>query len=158
MAERREIPVSYYVYEFSFPKKTILEEDGIRTDVSGVVFYVGKGTSASRMDSHFREAANGCECDKCDTIRLMWDAGLVVVRRIVFETLNEAEALDREKFLINAHMGPHLTNIMSTALLRQIWKMCQHLGLNPQDVNEELRRAWIRASNETKAKQVGSGE
>jgi hypothetical protein len=64
------------------------------------------------MDDHFREAAGGCECQKCQAIRSVWDAGLVVVRRIVFETIFESEALKQEKARIVLHSSPYLTNIV----------------------------------------------
>lgn len=146
MAESREIPPSYYVYEFSFPDGTVLDEDDGEVNLSGVVFYVGKGTLASRMDHHFREAASGCECDKCNAIRAIWDAGLVVVRRIVFETLDEVEALNHERFLINTHMGPYLTNVMGTSEMKQIWRHCKRLGINPQDAKEALLSGWLAIS------------
>lgn len=97
------IPKSYYVYEFSYPEEM--------PELAGIVFYVGKGTKSSRMDAHFVEAANGCDSEKCKAIRSIWDAGLVVVRRIVFETRSEDEALAEEKRRILLHQLSYLTNV-----------------------------------------------
>jgi len=47
--QRNTIPHSYFVYEFSYPEDM--------SEVADKVFYVGKGTSLSRMDGHLREAA-----------------------------------------------------------------------------------------------------
>lgn len=98
------IPKSHYVYEFSYP-------EGM-PELAGIVFYVGKGTSLHRMDSHLREAANGCDCEKCKAIRSVWDAGLVVVRRIVFESRSNSKTLNEEKRRILQHRSPYLTNVI----------------------------------------------
>src|SRR5262245_2196176 len=100
------IPKSYYVYEFSYP-------EGM-PELAGIVFYVGKGTGLHRMDKHLYEAANGCDCAKCKAIRSVWDAGLVVVRRIVFESRSESETLNEERKRIIQHQSPYLTNIVRT--------------------------------------------
>ena len=100
------IPISHYVYEFSYP-------EGM-PELAGIVFYVGKGTSLRRMDNHLKEAANGCDCAKCEAIRSVWDAGLVVVRRIVFESQSESKTLNEEKRRILQHRSPYLTNKIQT--------------------------------------------
>ena len=98
----RKIPPSYFVYEYSYPV-------GV-PELAGIVFYVGKATNATRLDSHFTEAASGCICAKCQAIRFIWDLGLVAVRRIVFESRSEVETLAVEKQRIAKHLSPHLTN------------------------------------------------
>ena len=42
----------------------------------------------------------------------MWDAGLVVVRRIVFESRSNSKTLNEEKRRILLHRSPHLTNVI----------------------------------------------
>src|SRR5579859_1561662 len=101
---RSIIPKSHYIYEFSYPAGML--------GWNSIVFYVGKGTSANRMDDHLREAANGCTCRKCQAITSIWEAGLVVVRRIVFETTDEQAALREEKARIISHRSRYLTNIV----------------------------------------------
>lgn len=91
---------TWYVYAYAFP--------------DGTVFYVGKGNHA-RIDDHEREARNGCDCDKCRIIRQIWESGHPVQKRIVFETLVEAEALVQERSLIERYTGPQLTNIHGNA-------------------------------------------
>lgn len=88
-------PKTWYVYTYAFP--------------GGSIFYIGKG-NGGRIDEHEREAQSGCECTKCQTIREIWASGHPVQKRIVYETLLEAEALEYEKTLIHQHAGPHLTN------------------------------------------------
>ena len=87
--QSNKIPNAYFVYEFSYP-------EGM-SEVADKVFYVGKGTSLSRMDGHLREAAKGCLCTKCEAIRSIWAAGLLVTRRIVFESRSESEVLNEER-------------------------------------------------------------
>lgn len=99
------------------------EQTPYRADIGGTVFYVGKGTSLFRMDNHFTEAASGCDCDKCGAIRSVWNAGLVVVRRIVFETTDEQEAMREEKARIAQHRSPYLTNVHGDCGTRRVAKV-----------------------------------
>lgn len=98
----RKVPRSHFVYEYSYPVDM--------PELAGIVFYVGKATNAVRLDAHLTEATSGCECIKCQAIRSIWDLELVVVRRIVFESRDEAEALVVEKHRIEMHISAHLTN------------------------------------------------
>ena len=104
---KRTVPQTHYVYEFSYP-------EGM-PELAGTVFYVGKGTTLQRMNNHLDEAAAGCDCRKCGAIRSIWDANLVVVRRIVYETLSNEDALREEQRRILLHRSPFLTNIQHTA-------------------------------------------
>lgn len=101
---RFKAPRSPYVYEFSYP-------EGMPGGLAGIVFYVGMGTNLSRMDNHFIEASHGCPCDRCNAIRSVWDAGLVVARRIVFESTDREEVRREEASRIVRHRSPYLTNI-----------------------------------------------
>lgn len=94
---KRTVPQASYVYEFSSP-------EGM-PECAGRVFYVGKGTSLQRMNNHLDEAATGCDCRKCEAIRSLWDSNLAVVRRIVFETLSEDDALQEEHRRILLHQS-----------------------------------------------------
>ncbi len=87
---------TWYVYTYALP--------------DGTVFYVGKGNHA-RIDAHEREARKGCDCEKCRIIRQIWESGHPIQKRIVLETLVEAEALVQERSLIDRYAGPQLTNI-----------------------------------------------
>lgn len=123
---KRAVPITHYVYEFSYP-------EGM-PELAGVIFYVGKGTSLQRMNNHLDEAASGCDCRKCEAICSIWDANLVVVRRIVFETLSEDDALQEEQRRILLHQSPFLTNI-------------QHVSKTPKPTrtkrgNEADRSLW----------------
>ncbi len=91
-------PTTYYVYTYAFP--------------DGTIFYIGKGTRG-RIDEHEREASYGCQCQKCEIIRSIWISGKPVQKRIIYETLDELDALEQELALIRSHAGPHLTNIKS---------------------------------------------
>ena len=93
--QRMHAPKTWYVYTYAFP--------------DGSIFYIGKGNQG-RIDEHEREAQDGCACAKCQTIREIWASGHPVQKRIVYETLLEAEALEHEKTLLHLHAGPHLTN------------------------------------------------
>lgn len=110
------IPKSHYIYEFSYPQH-------MPDFPGGTVFYVGKGTSLSRMDSHFTEATGGCDCDKCRAIRSVWNTGLAVARRIVFETTDEREAIREEKVRIARHLSPYLTNVQGGCGTRRVTKV-----------------------------------
>ncbi len=99
-----DIPKSHYVYEFAYPEEM--------PELAGIIFYVGKGTSLSRMDTHFQEAAReDCNCVKCGAIQAVWAADLIVVRRIVFESKNEIATLNEENRRILIHSSPYFTNI-----------------------------------------------
>lgn len=89
-------PQTYYVYTYAHP--------------DGTVFYVGKGTNG-RIADHEREARGGCRCRKCHVIREIWESGKPVQKRIVFETLNELEALEHEKTLIDLYACSQLANV-----------------------------------------------
>jgi DNA-binding XRE family transcriptional regulator len=97
----RRIPKAFYVYTFAYPA-------GMPN--AGAVFYVGKGTSLHRMDHHFKEAVGGCQCQKCQAIRSVWDTGLPVERRIIFDTVDEQGALQHEQESIARYQSEHLTN------------------------------------------------
>lgn len=137
---QRTVPITYYVYEFSYP-------EGM-PELAGIIFYVGKGTSIQRLNNHLKEAADGCECRKCEAIRSIWDANLPVVRRIVFETVSEDDALQEEQRRILLHRSPFLTNIQHTIEARKPTAMrkrnVQTVALHTQTVVSE-RDAQISA-------------
>jgi excisionase family DNA binding protein len=89
-------PQTYYVYTLAYP--------------DGNIFYVGKGTSG-RIADHEREAKKGCGCHKCHVIREIWASGKPVQKRIVFETLDEQEAFEYERALIERSTNSSLVNI-----------------------------------------------
>jgi hypothetical protein len=90
--------VSYYVYELIDPR-----------DKS--VFYVGKGTG-KRIDHHELEARRGRVSRKCDRIREIESAGLLVAKRKVKQFSDEVEAYLFEADHIEA-LGLHnLTNVL----------------------------------------------
>lgn len=101
---------SYFNYTLSYPEECF---DGDGTDLSNIVFYVGKGTHLSRIDNHFREAAaRRCSCEKCNVIRWIWSKGKAPLRKIVFETLSEDEAFGNEQHLIQSeYKSKYLTNV-----------------------------------------------
>lgn len=88
-------PQTWYVYTYAYP--------------DGSVFYVGKGCHA-RIEYHEREAQRGCECEKCCTIRQIWQSGQPVQKRIVYETLDEQAAFKQEQRLIDILGRENLTN------------------------------------------------
>lgn len=79
-------PNQYYVYTLTDPRKH-------------KIFYVGKG-KGKRPFAHANEARRGCECQKCITIRSVWDAGKDVRIDYVYETDTSRDALLYEKQLI----------------------------------------------------------
>ena len=107
------IQKSHFVYEFSYPEEL--------PELAGIVFYVGKATKLTRMDDHFKEAAKGCICAKCEAIRSILNLGLAVTRRIVFESLSESETLNEERRRIIQHQSPYLTNIVRTKNVIPEW-------------------------------------
>lgn len=120
----------YYVYILSFP-------EGVFTltgeDLSGIVFYVGRGTWKSyvttgiqRIDTHEHEAIRyGATSDlfnprlealavanwyKFDAIRHIWISGKSVVKRVTFETFDLQEVKEVERQTIKLYRNPYLTN------------------------------------------------
>ncbi|HZU00849.1 MAG TPA: helix-turn-helix domain-containing protein [Ktedonobacteraceae bacterium] len=102
----------YYVYVHRYPVGYI-DEDG--TDLSSIVFYVGKGTandvSMARIDQHEAEARRGIQSRKCDVIRKIWMRGLEVDKEIVYTTNIETDALTHEVELITLYSTAYLTNV-----------------------------------------------
>ena len=87
--------MKFYVYLLCYP--------------DGTPFYVGKG-SGNRINDHEQDARRGRIGAKYDAIRAIWQSGGQVVKRIIFETSDEQQALDHEQHLI-AHYGiANLTN------------------------------------------------
>jgi hypothetical protein len=117
-------PKTWYVYTYAYP--------------DGTVFYVGKGCHA-RIEEHEREAQRGCSCEKCRTIRKIWDSGKPIQKRIVYETLTEQEALEHENYLINTIYGlENLTNRNSgVTYFRKQRELKEQLELNPD--NEAIK-------------------
>lgn len=106
----------YYVYELLYPDGFI-DEDG--TDLSGVIFYIGKGTFAKdaiqRVDGHEYEVF-GVETEmrgrKERAIQRIWAQGLRVKKYIPLMTDDEREALIFEMEHIHKHSSsPYLTNV-----------------------------------------------
>jgi excisionase family DNA binding protein len=104
----------YYVYTLAYPQG-FLSEDG--TDLSSIVFYVGKGTVylndlyTERIDQHEIEARSGFKSKKCDAIREIWKQGLQVQKSKVYETISEADVIQYEKECIkNRYLSVYLTN------------------------------------------------
>lgn len=105
----------FYEYVLKYPEGFFV--DGV--DVSGVVFYVGKGKVASRwqayerIDQHEAEARGACECRKCCVIRGIWDKGMQVDKARIFESAREWEVLTREEQDIKVtYSSPYLTNFV----------------------------------------------
>jgi hypothetical protein len=103
----REVPVTYIVYEFSYPQE-------MPGGLAGIVFYVGMADNTFRLDDHLFIAAGhrkkGYDSANSQVIRSIWDAGLVVVRKIVYETLSKSDAETKEGDLIKFHQLSYLTN------------------------------------------------
>lgn len=103
----------HYTYKLAYPSGFV-GDDGI--DLSGIVFYVGKGTVmygaiTQRIDHHEYEAGTGCMCEKCIIIRMIWTKGLQVSKDKMLETNSETEALLNEKVGIQeTYAGPYLIN------------------------------------------------
>lgn len=103
----------HYTYKLAYPCG-FAGNDGI--DLSGIVFYVGKGTvmygtKTQRIDIHEYEARTGCMCEKCIIIRTIWAKGLQVSKDKMLETNSESEALLNEKVGIQeTYAGPYLIN------------------------------------------------
>jgi hypothetical protein len=119
----------FYVYTHSYPEG-ILAPDG--HDLSGIVFYVGKGTVAhshqtQRIDIHEQEAR--CLSDSqsiysinkytCNTIRWIWKQGRNVVKQVIFESADEMEAFDFESQMIKRSASPYLTNFQQNPFAKQ---------------------------------------
>ncbi len=81
----------------------------LESSLTGVVFYVGKGT-AYRVTDHEREAHNGVQSPKCDHIRQIEADGGKVIRKIVKKGLTSYEALALEEELIQQYGPDNLVN------------------------------------------------
>lgn len=102
----------YYVYTLSYPNGYI---DANGTDLSGVVFYVGKGTVHEYIDrevDHEVYARKGRVGPTPAAIRRIWNQGKQVQKTKVYETGVEVDALMYEWVCIQfIYAGPYLTNI-----------------------------------------------
>src|SRR5947207_10125116 len=89
----------FYTYELAYPQS-----------MGGTVFYVGKGSYSQegridRIDMHEREAKRGGTSRKCQIIRDIWANDEQIVRRKVYETPAEQDALIYEWILISLVYG-----------------------------------------------------
>jgi hypothetical protein len=89
----------YYTYELAYPES-----------MGGAVFYVGKGKTEEkpwqdRINAHEREAMRGHDCQRHQIIRRIWENGEEVIKRKVFETDVEQDALIYEWVLVNLIYG-----------------------------------------------------
>lgn len=110
---------NFYTYILRYPDGCF-DDDSI--DVSGVVFYVGKGKK-KRAFSHRNEARSSCICKKCDVIRSVWKAGKDYSTKIIFQTDNEEEALQHEiKCITETYASLYLVNTKGNASGRQMRK------------------------------------
>ncbi len=114
-------PYHFYVYTLSYPYDNPHTRRGTRY---GLVFYVGKGIGA-RIHLHEEDARRGCDCQKCQVIRDIWNHGGYVRKRIHFTTRDERAAFERERELIHKIGLENLTNktwgsdsYISTAITR----------------------------------------
>lgn len=103
----------FYVYEHLYPEGFI-DDNG--DDLSGIVFYVGKGKVVSRpkrqrIDHHEYDAADGGRAQKHNVIRSIWSKGMDIQKRVAFEFDEEIAALDGEMKHMQACMSPYLTNV-----------------------------------------------
>lgn len=60
-----------------------------------VPFYIGKGCKG-RIDQHEKDAAKGMQSRVCNRIRAIWSEGRQIIKRKVYETVNERRALSEE--------------------------------------------------------------
>jgi hypothetical protein len=75
----------------------------------GPVFYVGKGKDF-RIDDHEKEARRGCNCRKCNVIRMIWSLGKEIRKFVIFTTDDEEEAYNHEIEIIRRIGLNNLTN------------------------------------------------
>lgn len=87
----------FYVYTLTDPR-------------NNQVFYVGKGTK-NRMHHHVGEAKRGVYSRKCTRIRSILDAGHEVVATAIAYFVDEAEAYDFERVMIEQFGLSRLTNV-----------------------------------------------
>lgn len=129
----------WYVYFHAYP--------------DGRKFYIGKGTG-SRLFAHEVEARTGCECEKCQVIRGIWADGGFVLKGIVFETFDEAMALQREKDEIAENISPWLVNVRlmlapeRKSVVRRMYVAVPSLpGLAPVDAAEHCDLRYCHFSH-----------
>ena len=105
----------YYVYALAYPQDYYDKGN----DLSGIVFYIGKGTD-NRIDSHEMEAGNRsstCYCKKCKVIRRIWADGKQVQKYKLLEEVEEPEAFAFERRCIqDLYAGPYLINTRDNPL------------------------------------------
>ena len=89
--------MKFYVYALCYP--------------NGDFFYIGKG-QGKRIDDHENDAKRGVDNKKCDVIRDIWISGDEVLKKKLFETDDETEALEEEKRQISSYGKNNLVNIL----------------------------------------------
>lgn len=127
----------YYVYELAYPQGFIDEEGN---DLSGIAFYVGKGTvvsaqsdSPERIDMHehttrayIRKNPVSTLGRKGQVIYSIWEKNRAVHKRIVFSSFDKNEVVREEKRRIKMY-GSLLTNCQGNPkeLVRRIEQLAK---------------------------------
>ncbi|SRR5260221_4634793 len=144
-----QVQKKYYVYVLKYPQGYITKKG---VDLSGVVFYVGKGTAVppgkkaiERIDQHEAEALHGNHYGRHGTIQQIWSRGMQVQKEKVYETDIERDALLFEWVGINMIWAtPHLMNMKNNVYHRE-----RVINQNRQLVKEiitEPERTYIISS------------
>lgn len=116
-------PKEYYVYQLIDPR-------------SNKPFYIGKG-KGQRLDAHEKEAAKGAVHPKCEVIRDIQSAGLVVGKEIVKRFANEDAAYKYEARLIKRIGLENLTNLAHGGRIA--------FPVKPKDTELEKDKEWVSA-------------
>lgn len=116
------------------------------------IFYVGKALyTRRRYHTHMAEARHGHECHRCRKIRKLLAAGVSIVQTIVYQTLDEDDALAHEAELISLLGKERLTNTADGGRgptgyhHTDEWKAAQRERFRGRPIPEEQKRKLSEA-------------
>lgn len=147
----------YYVYVLKYPEQYT---DKNNNDLSGIVFYAGKGSWRTkksviqRINEHEAEVRSGyTHTSKTKAIANVWANGKQIIKEIIYWTDTERDALLFEWACINMiYASPNLTNTTGNSYywekrkVQQERQMARHIAEWEERERDKHKRTYTVSS------------